>query len=223
MKPFVGPNTILISLMNGIISEEILGKAFPNAIILPAMIDKVDAVREAGNVRFSLPGIIHFGHENSDHPAIKLVSNLFNEAGIGYHVSEDLDRDMWWKFMINVGINQVSAILQAPYQLFQTEEIPNTLADAAMHEVIALAQAEGINLNTDDVMEWKKVLMSLHPAMKTSMCQDMEAKRKTEVEAFAGVVIERAKKAGIKTPTNEILFALIRSMELKNQMTAKSL
>jgi 2-dehydropantoate 2-reductase len=223
MKPFVGPNTILLSLMNGIVSEEILSQSFPTATILPAMIVKIDAVREAGNVRFSLPGIIHFGHENTDHPAIKLVSNLFKEAGIRYHVPEDLNRDMWWKFMINVGINQVSAILQAPYQLFQTEELPNTLVDAAMHEVIALAQAEGINLQAEDVMEWKKILMSLHPAMKTSMCQDMEAKRKTEVEAFAGVVIERAKKAGIKTPTNEMLFATIRSMELKNQMMAKSL
>jgi 2-dehydropantoate 2-reductase len=50
------------------------------------------------------------------------------------------------------------------------------------------------------------------------MCQDMMAKRKTEVEAFAGVVIERAKKAGIETPTNEMLFKIIRSMEMKNQM-----
>lgn len=223
MKSFVGPNTIILSLMNGIISEEILGMAYPEAAILPAMIVKIDAVRENGNVRFSLPGVIHFGHEDSAHPAINLVSSLFDQAGIEYMVPDDLDRDMWWKFMINVGINQVSAILQAPYQLFQQEELPNQLVDAAMKEVIALAQAEGINLVQEDIEEWKKVLMSLHPDMKTSMCQDMEAKRKTEVEAFAGVVIERAKKAGIQTPTNEMLFAVIRSLEMKHQMTNKSL
>lgn len=223
MKPFVGPNTIILSLMNGIVSEEILGQSFPTATILPAMIVKIDAVRENGNVRFTLPGIVHFGHENPNHPAIALVSDLFKKAGIDSVVPEDLDRDMWWKFMINVGINQVSAILQAPYQLFQQEALPNTLVNAAMEEVIALAQAEGVNLKSEDVNEWNKVLMTLHPAMKTSMCQDMEAKRKTEVEAFAGVVIERAKKAGINTPTNEMLFAIIRSMELKNQIMANSL
>lgn len=223
MKPFVGPNTVLLSLMNGIVSEEILGRSFPTASILPAMIVKIDAVREEGNVQFTLPGVIHFGHENPDHPAVKVVASLFEKAGIEYVVPEDLDRDMWWKFMINVGINQVSAILEAPYQLFQQETLPNTLVDAAMYEVIDLAQAEGVNLKSEDVNEWKKVLMTLHPAMKTSMCQDMEAKRKTEVEAFAGIVIERAKKAGIKTPTNEMLFATLRSMELKNQMTKKSL
>lgn len=223
IKPFVGPDTMILSLMNGIVSEEILGQFFPTATILPAMIVKIDAVRENGNVRFTLPGIVHFGHENPNHPAIALVSDLFKKSGIDSVVPEDLDRDMWWKFMINVGINQVSAILQAPYQLFQQEALPNTLVNAAMEEVIALAQAEGVNLKSEDVNEWKKVLMTLHPAMKTSMCQDMEAKRKTEVEAFAGVVIERAKKAGINTPTNEMLFAIIRSMELKNQLMANSL
>ncbi len=223
MKPFVGPHTILISLMNGIVSEQILGQAFPEATILPAMINKIDAVRENGAVRFSNPGIIHFGHPDGDHPAIEQVAALFENAGIAYLVPEDLDRYMWWKWMINVGINQVSAILQAPYRLFQQEELPNRLVDAAMGEVIALAQAEGINLVPEDIDEWKKILINLHPDMKTSMCQDMEAKRKTEVEAFAGVVIERAKKAGVETPTNEMLFAIIRSMELKNQLQKNTL
>jgi len=223
MKPFVGENTILISLMNGIVSEQILGEAFPQTTILPAMIVRIDAVRENGNVQFSNPGVIHFGHPNGDHPAIEQVAGLFKTAGIEYIVPEDLDRDMWWKWMINVGINQVSAILQAPYRLFQQEELPNHLVDAAMGEVIALAQAEGINLVPEDIEEWKKVLMNLHPDMKTSMCQDMLAQRKTEVEAFAGVVIERAKKAGVETPTNEMLFKVIRSMELKNQLQKNAL
>lgn len=218
LKAFVGPDTILISLMNGIVSEQILGQAFPEATILPAMINKIDAVRENGEVRFSNPGIIHFGHPNGDHPAIEQVSALFERAGISYIVPEDLDRYMWWKWMINVGINQVSAILQAPYRLFQQEELPNCLVDAAMEEVIALAQAEGINLVPEDINEWKKILVNLHPDMMTSMCQDMLAQRKTEVEVFAGTVIERAKKAGIQTPTNEMIFTIIRSMELKNQL-----
>jgi 2-dehydropantoate 2-reductase len=218
MKAFVGPTTILLSLMNGIVSEEILGDMFPQATILPAMIVRIDAVRENGQVMFSNPGDIHFGHPQKGHPAIQKVKNVFDAAGIDYLIPQDLDRDMWWKFMINVGINQVSATLQAPYRLFQQEDLPNTLTDAAMMEVVALAQAEGVNLVPEDIDEWKQVLTKLHPDMKTSMCQDMMAKRKTEVEAFAGVVIERAKKAGIETPTNEMLFKIIRSMEMKNQM-----
>jgi len=223
LKAFVGPDTILVSLMNGIVSEQILGKSFPEATILPAMINKIDAVRENGAVHYSNPGIIHFGHPDGEHPAIEQVAALFETAGIAYLVPEDLDRYMWWKWMINVGINQVSAILKAPYRLFQQEELPNRLVDAAMEEVIALAQAEGINLIPEDINEWKKILMNLHPDMKTSMCQDMEAQRKTEVEVFAGTVIERAKKAGIETPTNEMIFTLIRSMELKNQLKTTTL
>ena len=115
--------------------------------------------------------------------------------------------------MINVGINQVSAALRAPYKFFQAPGEARSLMDSAMREVMLLAQVQGINLIERDIESWHDVLSKLSPDGKTSMFQDVEAGRKTEVEMFAGKVIELGKRFGIPTPVNEELFRKLYSIE----------
>jgi 2-dehydropantoate 2-reductase len=76
-----------------------------------------------------------------------------------------------------------------------------------------LAQVQGINLIEGDIESWHDVLSSLSPDGKTSMLQDAEACRKTEVEMFAGKVIELGKRFGIPTPINEELLRKLHSIE----------
>jgi len=82
-----------------------------------------------------------------------------------------------------------------------------------MKEVIKVSNAENIPLSEDDLEKWHKVLNSLGPEGKTSMCQDILAGRKTEVEMFAGKIIELAEKHLIDVPFNRILFNLIKAKE----------
>jgi 2-dehydropantoate 2-reductase len=82
-----------------------------------------------------------------------------------------------------------------------------------MKEVITIAQAEEIHLVEEDIEEWNSFLATLSPQGKTSMLQDVEAKRKTEVEMFAGKVIELGKKHGIPTPINQTLYRFIKVIE----------
>jgi 2-dehydropantoate 2-reductase len=82
-----------------------------------------------------------------------------------------------------------------------------------MREVMLLAQAQGINLIEGDIESWHDVLSHLSPDGKTSMLQDVEAGRKTEVEMFAGKVIELGNRLGIPSPVNERLFRKIHSIE----------
>jgi hypothetical protein len=83
-----------------------------------------------------------------------------NRAGIANEVPTDIMRAMWWKFMINVGINQASAVLRAPYGVFQVRRCPG--ADAvADDEVVALAEKAGIDLKEKDIDEWETILAGL--------------------------------------------------------------
>jgi 2-dehydropantoate 2-reductase len=125
-------------------------------------------------------------------------------------------RTLWWKFMINVGINQASAVLRAPYGVFQSLPEARDLMESAMQEVILLARAMNINLSGKDVDEWLAFLSTLAPGGKTSMLQDVEAGRKTEVEIFAGKVISLGKAYNRRTPVNETLFKILRVMERRS-------
>jgi 2-dehydropantoate 2-reductase len=122
-------------------------------------------------------------------------------------------RMLWWKFMINVGINQASAVMRANYGVFQTSLDAQELMSVLMREVIVLAQHAGVNLKEQDLHDWYPVLKSLSPNGKTSMFQDIEAGRKTEVDVFAGKVVDLGESYGISTPVNRTLFSIIRVLE----------
>jgi 2-dehydropantoate 2-reductase len=122
-------------------------------------------------------------------------------------------RILWWKFMINVGTNQTSAILRAPFAVLQTSQEARELMTSAMREVMAVAGAKNVLLLQEDLDNWFSVLSGLSPEARPSMLQDVEAKRKTEVEMFAGKMIQLGKELDIPVPVNETFFRIIRVIE----------
>ena len=96
--------------------------------------------------------------------------------------------------MFNVGINQTSAVLQAPYGIFQNIPAAHKWMESAMYEVVAISEKVGVHLTEEDIKQYRPILNKLSPKGKTSMLQDIEAERKTEVEYFAGKVCELGKR-----------------------------
>jgi len=211
----VGENTVILSVMNGIESEAQIGGVYGMDKLLYCVAVGIDAVRHDHHVTFSQQGKLFFGEANNHHISerVKRVQSLFDQAGIVYEIPDDMIRTLWWKFMINVGINQASAVLGAPYSVFQGSREARELMISAMEEVIAIAQPAGIHLSEADITNWNSFLNSLSPDGKTSMLQDIEARRKTEVEMFAGKVIELGKECGIPTPINQTLYRVIKVIE----------
>lgn len=214
MRPFVGPETILLSLLNGITSEMDLAETFGSEKVLHGFCVATDAIREHTSIRFRNHGKIVFGdHFNPRSEKVQAVKILFDETGIPYQIPQDILRELWWKFMMNVGINQVSAILRAPYGVFSRVEEARELLFMASREVLPLAWKEGVNLTEKDIEGFIPIFERLSPESKTSMLQDVEAGRKTEVESFSATVMALGRKHGIPTPVNDILFRMIRSLE----------
>lgn len=211
----VGDETVILSFMNGIESEETIGSVLGLDKVLSSIVLGIDAVRDGNSTTYSNQGRVFFGEAINvvQTDRVKQVKELFERAGINYVIPDDMIRTLWWKFMINVGINQVSAALHAPYKRFQAPGEARTLMDSAMREVMLLAQAQGIDIHEGDIESWHHVLSNLSPDGKTSMLQDVEAGRMTEVEMFAGKVIELGRCFGVPTPVNEELFRMIRSTE----------
>jgi 2-dehydropantoate 2-reductase len=121
--------------------------------------------------------------------------------------------------MMNVSVNQVTAVLRLPYGALQSKgagcEIPEarSLVEKAMREVIAVANAEGIGLDESDIGSSFDIINLLSAEGFTSMCQDVLAGRKTELEMFSPVVTELARKHGISVPVNETLYLQLRTID----------
>lgn len=214
MKHHIGPNTIILSLLNGVSSEEEIYEVTDNHHILYSMCVGIDAVRENQSVHFSSLGKICFGTRDEIlEEDVQAVQALFDSADVPYEIPRDIWHTIWAKFMFNVGINQVSAVLRAPYFYFQQLPSLHQWMEDAMYEVVAVAEKVGVNLTEEDVFSYRPILNALSPNGKTSMLQDIEGKRKTEVEYFAGKVVELGTKYDVPTPINEQLLRMISIIE----------
>ncbi len=212
----VGKDTAILSVMNGLESEETIGAVCGMDKLVYAIAVGIDAVREDDRFTYANPGKIIFGPiGNGGHgPHLDRIAEALNRAGIPNEVPTDMMRAMWWKFMINVGINQASAVLRATYGVFQASPDAQALIRSLMEEVVALAQKAGIGLTEEDIDEWEIIMHRLSSTGKTSMLQDVEAGRKTEVEIFAGKVVDLGNHYRVPTPVNETLQRIIKVIEI---------
>ena len=215
LKKWVGPETTILSILNGLESEEMIGAVYGMDKLLYTISLGIDAVRLGNQITFTKPGKHVFGEAKNllITPKVKRVQDAFTKAGITFETPPDMTRMLWWKFMINVGVNQASAVTGMPYGTFQTDSEAQGLMEGLMREVIALAAAAQVDLTAEDLTGWYPIMNTLSAQGKTSMLQDVEAKRKTEVDIFGGKVVELGKKYNIPTPVNETVTQIIRVLE----------
>ena len=216
MQGLVGPQTIIFSVLNGISSEEYIKERYGDDNLLYCVALGMDAVREGTSLTYQHKGILKLGMlAKKQRPALAAVMALLEKAGIQYVIEEDILHALWAKLLLNVGINQTCMVYETNYGGAFTNEEARQDMFAAMHEVITVAQREGIKLTEADFEGCVKVLRGLSPEGLPSMRQDAMAKRKSEVELFAGTIIRLGAKHNVPTPVNQRYYDIIKAMEAK--------
>ena len=215
-KNQIGDETIIMSLLNGVTSEETIARSY-GANVLYSIVMGIDATRDGDSTAYSTLGAIQFGEavneEGNYSQNVLLVKDFFESAGIPYEILRDMKWALWKKFMLNAGVNQTSAILRCTYGVLHKSPEARDVIRKAMEEVTVVARREGIELTEDDIGDAFSRLGRLSPEGRTSMAQDVEAKRKTEVEIFGAAVVELGVKHGVATPVNELMYKLILAIE----------
>ena len=213
----VGPDTIVISLLNGITSEEVIAAAYGWDKVLHSLALGIDATRDGDDTAVTVYGVIPFGEARNRpgeySPRVLRLKAFFDRVGLKSEIPDDMRLALWRKFMLNVGVNQTSAVVGSGYGILQREGAAREIAVSAMREVVDLARLEGVALGEADIDRAMTVMGTLSPEGKCSMLQDMEAKRKTEVAIFGGTVLALAEKHGIPAPVNDMLVRIIRAKE----------
>lgn len=211
----IGEHTIILSALNGISSEAIIGQTYGMDKVLYCVAQGMDAVKIGNKLTYDHMGILCFGDQEPGiiSPQVKRVAEFFENMALPHEVVTDMTRRQWGKFILNVGVNQTVAVYEGNYGTIQRDgEARNTMI-AAMREVLALSEKEGIFLTEKDLDYWLSVLAVLNPEGKPSMRQDMEARRISEVELFSGTVLELGKQHGVPTPVNQKFYDRIISIE----------
>ena len=214
IKKFVGPDTIIISVLNGITSENDIEAVYPGHCLWSVAIG-MDATRVGRSLTFGAEGRIQFGEKSGGMTdRVKAVDEYLTACGIASEPCSDILFKQWSKLMVNDGLNQAAAAFDLPYGGLTKPGPAYDKMIEAMQEVIDLSVLEGVNLPADNHKAFlESMAPTFNPDGMPSMRQDVLAKRPTEVEQFAGVVRRLAKKHGMPTPANDFFYEKIREIE----------
>lgn len=212
LGPLMAEHTTVLSVLNGLDSEAAIAARYGAQRVLLCVAAGMDARREGQRVTYRQAGRLMFGpaRVGESAPRVAAVQEALTRAGLAWTTPPDMRHTVWWKFMVNVGINQASAVLRAPYGAFQHDGPARDLMLALQDEVVAVAHAEGIDLDRADLAAWDQVLAGQPVDGWTSTLQDVEAGRPTEVEMFAGRVVGLGAEHGIHTPYNQAILWILR-------------
>lgn len=212
IRKYVGEHTILMSLLNGVSSEEILAEYFPKEQILYTVFYG-QSTNIKGIITHGNSDKLVFGEERNlpgrYSQRVLAVQRLFDRVGICYEIAENMHSAIWQKYVMNTGINQASALLRAPNGFFQQCQEGMDFVRCLMEETASVAKKLGIP-DADKMADFCiNRLYAIQPNDRTSMLQDLESGRQTEAEMLGGYLSELGQKLGVPTPYNEMAYRIL--------------
>ncbi|MEI5665892.1 ketopantoate reductase family protein [Bosea sp. CCNWLW174] len=224
-RSIVGPDTLVISLQNGVGQEELLTSILGLRHVLAGRTYTGGVMLGPGHVLCGVAGkeTIIGEMDGAVTPRAAALAQALTEAGLDTRVSAEIRAVIWDKLLVNVATGALAAVTGLTYgQLYQLPEIEET-AVAAVAEAMAVAQACGIRLATSDPRApWRKASSGLPPEFKTSMLQSLENGRRTEIDFINGAVVREGRRMGVPTPVNATLVALVKGVETRTGISARA-
>lgn len=215
MASAIDKHTIILPLLNGVTATDVIQKAFPNNRVFYGIVMRTDAARVDYNVTYHICGEIQLGYARNEECSedVVAVKDYLLEAGLNAVIYPDMLRMLWRKWMINIGANQISTLTEAKFKYFGMFEEIVILLRASMNEIVDIAKVKNIHLTEQDLEDVVQILINYPPEKKTSMLQDMEARRMTEIDSFAGTVMQYGLECNVPTPINTMLYYGIKARE----------
>lgn len=212
----VGENTTVISLLNGVDSEELIAARIGAEHLLYSMI-KISSERKGSSINFD-PAVtlgVCYGEPGAvkDTPRMRAVARLFEGTEIHYRPSDRIFYEVWMKYAVNVRYNLVQAVLGVGVGAYMDSPHAEALSAALAEEVIAVAAARGIDISDARA---DQTLLRSRKAARYSTLQDLDAGRHTEIEMLAGAMVRMGQELGVPVPYSRAMLLLIKTLEEKN-------
>jgi 2-dehydropantoate 2-reductase len=208
----IAPNGLVAPLLNGLASEEVVARYVGAQRTLAAV-----AYMSAGIVE---PGVIYV-HGNSriglapfrpgQEEDVARLAALFDAAHVPVRTHDDHRRMLWEKMVWNAPFNAICALTRRASGVAADRMEP--LVRAAMQEVLAVAEADGVTLSPRMVDAMVQVTRTDFPLTEPSMLQDIRRGRRTEVDILQGEVVARGDAHGVPVPIMRTLATLVRGLQ----------
>lgn len=212
IRPLIGPETVVLSVQNGIENEQQIGKAIGQQHLIGA-VSYVSSTIEAPGVvaQTAGPGKIVLGElEGGVSQRTEKIQRVLQNAGIAAELHSEIQVALWQKFIAICGINGITALTRLPLGEIVACAETNHLLKGTMEEVEAVARTSHAKLPEGCVDQSIAFIHSLGPSARGSMYYDLAAGRRLELEVLNGTVVRLGKAHAIPTPFNFSIYAALK-------------
>ena len=218
IKNFVGENTQILAVLNGVEADEKAMEVYGDDHVLYSYMRVSNELKDNQANFDELTGRVFFGEKDNTTLSLRVqaINELFDGANIKYVNDQDMVKSLWHKYMCNVGENLTCALVGVPFGGFTCSGDLNAIRIMLMKEVVAIANAKGIGLTQQDIEDQQPKYLRIPFHNQPSTLQDINNKRATEVDMFAGTVVRYGQELGVPTPINEFVYHAIKVLEQKN-------
>src|SRR5919107_2942555 len=210
--PLIRPDTMLLSLQNGIDNEERIAWAAGHSSQIGAVAYVVSAIKAPGVVAQTAgPGKIILGELSGGVSArTDRLRDVLQRAGITAEVHPNIRVVLWQKFLFICAFSGVTAVTRLPIGAILADSVTHALFRGEVEEVEAVARADGIDLPADCVEQALATAAAVEPWGRGSLYHDLAVGRRLELESLNGEVVRRGREHGIETPLNFAIYAALR-------------
>lgn len=202
-----------LTLQNGLGTPETIAEFVPRENVIAGVTAHGATLRGPGQVFHAGEGPTRIGrYFAANDPRTRTIAEQFSTAGIETSVSGSIQDDHWEKVLVNIGINAPTAIARVKNGTLAATDPGEELLETAVTEAARVARSEGCDVR-DDIVQYVKGIAEATGKNKSSMLQDIEAGRKTEIDYLHGAIVDRAEQNGLAAPINSTLASLVRLTE----------
>jgi 2-dehydropantoate 2-reductase len=209
-------NSIAVTFQNGMGNIEKIQKYFPDKSIAAGTTSEGATFLPPGTVVYGGKGKTSVSMITSDRSRLNPLINALNRSGLNAEISSDFRKDIWRKLIINAAINPVTAVMKLQNKYICESEYLRAVSDLIIEEAVKTAEAEGIYFNPDEIKAEVYSVAQKTGENRSSMLQDIENSRKTEIDFISGAVADKAKNFSLNTPANIFMQNIIKVLESKH-------
>jgi len=204
---------LALTLQNGLGNAQRISAAVGPERTAAGVTSQAATLVAPGHVRHAGEGPTHLAALTGNDDRITAIAAILNQAGIPTQVSDDVDRLIWGKLIVNVGINALTAILRVPNGILDATPACRLLMAQAVEEAVAVAKAHGMILPFADPLAHVREVCVRTASNRASMLQDILRGRRTEIDVINGAIVEKGRAASIPTPVNRLITELVKALE----------
>jgi len=217
MRPMVGPDTVVLPLLNGVEAPEQLAEILGKNHVLGGLCKIMSMIGGPGHIRHTgAEPFIALGElDNTPTQRTRNILTILKEAGIRSKMPESIQAAMWEKFLFISTFSGVGAVTRVPIGVIRSLPETRGLLETSLNEIYTLAKALDIPLKAETVERSMEFFDTLPAGGTASMQRDIMQGRPSELEAQNGAVVRLAKTAHIDVPLNTFIYQALLPGELK--------